>query len=123
VTRTGIINNNLYILTRCYLLEMIRFAWMFPSIQPRRAMCVTPNTDVRSRNHSCRGKAISTTYFSMSARVRVHVCGCVITCLRACSLTYPACNAHPNCHLRPLWLPSTIFLDNISLTSEKRYCT
>jgi hypothetical protein len=25
-------------------------------------------------------------------------------CLRMCSLTNPACNAPPYCHLRPLWL-------------------
>ena len=35
-------------------------------------------------------------------------CGCGCTgagvCLRACSLTNPACNAPPYCHLCPLWL-------------------
>ena len=36
-----------------------------------------------------------------------HVCGgCTgaSLCLRVCSLTNPACNAPPYCHLRPLWL-------------------
>ena len=35
------------------------------------------------------------------------VCGCigVGVCLRACSITYPACNEQASyCHLRPLWL-------------------
>ena len=30
--------------------------------------------------------------------------GGVGECLSACSLNYPACNAPPYCHLRPLWL-------------------
>jgi hypothetical protein len=58
------------------------------------------NIEACSRNHSSREKAISITYLCM--------CVCVCTgagvCLRACSLTPPACNAPPYCHLRPLWL-------------------
>jgi hypothetical protein len=38
--------------------------------------------------------------------VRVSGCGCTGAgvCLRASSLTIPAINAPPYCHLRPLWL-------------------
>ena len=39
--------------------------------------------------------------------MRVHeTIGCMGAgvCLRACSLTNPACNAQPYCHLQPLWL-------------------
>ena len=35
-------------------------------------------------------------------------CTSVGVCLRACSLTNPACNTPPYCHLRPLW-PHCIF--------------
>ena len=44
----------------------------------------------RARNHCCLEKAISITYL------------CVFT--RACSLNYPACNAHAPYFMRPLWL-------------------
>ena len=54
-------------------------------------MCKWRNNEARSRNHCCRGNAVS-------------VCTCSGLCLRACSLTNPACNAPPYCHLRPLWL-------------------
>ena len=43
-----------------------------------------------------RGKAISTTYFCAC----VSMGECVSVC--ACSLTNPACNARPYCHLRRL---------------------
>jgi hypothetical protein len=67
-----------------------------------------PNTEWPSRN-SCRGKALSITYFSVGVRackrawVRASVW--VGGCARASSLTYPARNAHaPYCHLWPPWL-------------------
>jgi hypothetical protein len=51
------------------------------------------NTETRSRNNCCRGKAISIAYSES-------VCVCVCVCV--CSLRYPACNAHaPYCHLWP----------------------
>jgi hypothetical protein len=48
---------------------------------------------------------------------RVGVC----TCLRACSLAYPACNAHaPYCHLWPLALPSFLhYLINGKIFEKK----
>ena len=75
-----------------------------------RQATYTRNTEARSRNNSCRGKAVSITYFGMcvcvcvclcvcrrgsvSMRVPGCVCGCGCTvekvCLRACNLTYPA---------------------------------
>jgi hypothetical protein len=41
---------------------------------------------------------------------RISVCVCVCVCLLACSLTNPACNAPPYCHLRPLWLHYIFFI-------------
>ena len=56
------------------------------------------NTVARSRNHCCRGKAISITYFS--------VCVCARACERG--FNYPACNAHaPNCQRWSLSLHHT----------------
>jgi hypothetical protein len=46
-------------------------------------------------------------YISVYEHVRagVRVREGVVVCLRACSLTYPACKTHaPYCHLRPLWI-------------------
>ena len=66
-----------------------------------------------SRNCFCSAKAISITYFCVCVcdREREWVRGCergcpvAGVCLRACSLTYPACNAHVlYCHLQALWL-------------------
>ena len=80
----------------------------------RQAVYVWRNIEARSRNNCCRKKAVSLTYlcvcvcFCECVRVRSCVCGCGCTnagvCLRACSLTNPAFNAPPYCHLRPLWL-------------------
>jgi hypothetical protein len=65
-------------------------------------------------SHSCRGKAISITYLCVCVCVctcaRVSWCVCVrgctgeSVCLRACSLTYPECDAHALFCLRSLWL-------------------
>ena len=74
------------------------------------------NIEALARNHFCRGKVISITYFHacvcvcacVRARahghtwvnkcvcVRVGGCGCTGAnmCFRACRLTCPACNAH-----------------------------
>ena len=53
-------------------------------------MYVQRNTEARSRNHCCSGKAVSTTY-SESEFV--------------CSLRYPSGNAYaPYCHLWPVWM-------------------
>ena len=73
-------------------------------------MCVWRNNEARSRNHCCCGKAIRSK-FCVYARVLVSACVCVLgggTVARvwfcACSLTYPACNAHVLYCLPPLWL-------------------
>ena len=48
--------------------------------------------------------------YYMFVCVRACVCGCgykgtgASVCSHASSLTNPACNAPPYCHLRPLWL-------------------
>jgi hypothetical protein len=52
------------------------------------------NIEARSLNLCCCGRAISITYF----------CLWVCVCARACSLTNPARNVPPFCHLLPLWL-------------------
>jgi hypothetical protein len=66
------------------------------------------NTETRSRNHYYSVKTISITDFSLCVRVHSCLCVCVCmgagVCLRACSLTNPACNAPSYCHLQPLWL-------------------
>ena len=55
-------------------------------------MYVQRNTEARSRNHCCRGKAI---FMCVRARTLVRVPWSVGVCMgvRACSLTYPECNA------------------------------
>ena len=35
---------------------------------------------------------------------KYYILVCVRECAGACNHTYPACNAPPYCHLRPLWL-------------------
>ena len=75
------------------------------------------NIKARLQNNCCYGKAMSYIFLCMCvcvrARTRVDecaclcVCGCKCTragmCLRARSLTNPACNAPPYCHHQPLW--------------------
>ena len=88
------------------------------------------NVEAPSCNHCCRGKAINIIYFCVyvyvraSARVCTWVSACVIVwvwvygadvCLRAYSLTYPACNAHAPHFLRPLAPPY------FSISSYKRH--
>ena len=81
----------------------------------------------RSGNHCRIGKAISLTYFCVFARA-VHACGCVrvvvfgvaawplLRSCGRCSLTNPACNAQPYCHLRPLDRP--FFFSILSQTAR-----
>ena len=66
------------------------------------------NIEAPSRNHCCWGKSVRITYVCVFARAPECVCvwggGLTGVCVRACSLTIPACKAPPYCHLRPLWL-------------------
>ena len=68
---------------------------------PYHMQCTYNVTLARSRNHYC---SVKTTIIHISARVRA--CGCTGAglCLRTCNFNYPARNAPPYCHLRPLWL-------------------
>ena len=80
--------------------------------------CVTPTKSIptrqaihaRSRNHCCRGKAISITYLSLCMRPWMRACaracvrgGCsrvwACACARTCSLAYPACIAYATCFI------------------------
>ena len=64
----------------------------------RQAMHVLRNTEARSRNHRCRGKAINITHVCVTMRMRA--CGypgalaCVCACVHTCSLAYPTFNAY-----------------------------
>ena len=64
-------------------------------LKTRQAVYVERNIEARLRNHCCCGKAISITYGSVCACLRVHMCmwvpGRVDVCMRihACSLTNP----------------------------------
>jgi hypothetical protein len=66
--------------------------------------CTYNVTLARSRNHYCSVKTII--HISADARACVRACGCTGAglCLRTCNFNYPARNAPPYCHLRPLWL-------------------
>jgi hypothetical protein len=80
-----------------------------------QAMYVYRNIETGSRNHCCRGKAISITYLSVCACMwlpeRVGVC----MRLYACILAYPARKAYaPYCDVICGPLMSTIFFDIIS---------
>jgi hypothetical protein len=88
-------------------------------------MYVKRNIEARSRNHCCRGKATSITYFCVCvwarARGRVFLCVRVCWCgctgegvyFRGCSPSYSARNTHaPCCHLRFLWLHHMFYLIN-----------
>jgi hypothetical protein len=80
----------------------------------RQAMYLQRDIYARPRNHCCRGKAVSVTYFSLCECVRgcvwVRACACVYedgctgsgVCFHACSLNNPTRIASPHCHLRPL---------------------
>jgi hypothetical protein len=78
--------------------------------------CVTPTKSIptrqaiyaRSRNHCCRGKAISITYLWLCMRPWMRACACVrggcsgawaSACARTCSLAYPACIAYATCFI------------------------
>jgi hypothetical protein len=83
--------------------------WVGPTVtegmdvnRKKHEMYVARDTEARSRNHFCSGKAMSITYFCVS----LCVCGSTVAgvCMRACRLTYPTCKAPPYCHLLPLWL-------------------
>ena len=70
----------------------------------RQAMYVWRNIEARSRKPLLPWKSDKYHIFRC---VCVRGCGCrgAGVCLRACSITNPACNAHaPYCHLGPLWL-------------------
>jgi hypothetical protein len=80
-------------------------------------MCVQRNIEARSRNHYCRGKAVSITYLCLC------VCGGggvpgrvgVYMCVRVCSIAYPARNAYaPYCDVICGPSGSTIYFNIIS---------
>jgi hypothetical protein len=108
--------------TVCLIIETVRqFQSSYPFLlcqfkQERK--CTYTVTLSRVHETSCRRKAIRITCFSVCECVRRRaragegvVCGCTNAgvCLRGCSLTYPASNAHEPYCLRLLWL-SYIFL-------------
>ena len=91
-------------------------------------MYVSRNTEARSRNYCCCGKAINITYWPVCECLRVYACMWVPervgVCMRAC-LANLARNAYaPYCDVICGPSVSTIFFDIISQTvrfSKKRY--
>ena len=78
------------------------------------------NTDARSRNHCCRGKAISITYLCVYARVGASACVWVRRCTGVCarasarvySLSHAASEGHALYHL--LWPLASLHFSTLS---------
>jgi hypothetical protein len=102
--------------------------------------CVECNSK-QDRQCTCNGiyRRVRETTVAIEKRARVCVCVCVCVCVRvsvggwmgrctgvgvcflACSLTNPACNAPPYCHLWPPWLHHTfrLYLTNGTIFGKK----
>ena len=80
-----------------YVCKLIRCLQSVISFQKQQQSHCTYNLTVgsRARKHCCRGKAVSITYLCLYVVVCSYVCMYVCVHGRACSLTYPACNAPP----------------------------